>query len=97
MPGHGRGNATTAPTTTKPRSHTLKRLVKYILTDKLRVAVVIIACALATTTMVLGPKIMGQATNVLFEGVISKMLPAGSSASAREDAVGASCISNPTP
>ena len=47
MPGHGRGNATTtAPTTTKPRSHTLKRLVKYILADKLRVAVVIIACGL---------------------------------------------------
>ena len=87
MPGHGRGNATTtAPTTTKPRSHTLKRLVKYILADKLRVAVVIIACGLATTTMVLGPKIMGQATNVLFEGVISKMLPAGTT---KEQAIAA--------
>ena len=66
-----------APMTTKPRGHTFKRLVSYVFADKLRCCIVLLAAALATTTMVFGPKIMGQATNVLFEGVISKMLPAG--------------------
>lgn len=75
----GAGNAPMTPMTKKPRRHTLMRLVRYILADKLRCVLVLLAAALATTTMVLGPKIMGQATNVLFEGVISKMLPAGMS------------------
>lgn len=75
----GAANAPMTPMTKKPRRHTLMRLVRYILADKLRCALVLLAAALATTTMVLGPKIMGQATNVLFEGVISKMLPAGMS------------------
>lgn len=76
MPGHGQGRGG-APTTSRPRTHTLRRLVGYVLQDRLRVVIVIAACGLATVTMVLGPWIMGRATNVLFEGVISKMLPAG--------------------
>ena len=71
------GQSSSAPMTSKPRRHTLRRLVAYVVQDKIRTATVLVAAALATTTMVLGPKIMGQATNVLFEGVISKMLPAG--------------------
>ena len=71
------GQSSSAPMTKKPRRHTLRRLVAYVVQDKIRTATVLVAAALATTTMVLGPKIMGQATNVLFEGVISKMLPAG--------------------
>lgn len=55
----------------------MRRLVAYVVRDRIRTAVVLVAATLATMTMVLGPKIMGQATNVLFEGVISKMLPAG--------------------
>ncbi|MBM6699374.1 ABC transporter ATP-binding protein [Bifidobacterium pullorum subsp. saeculare] len=62
--------------TKKPRSHTLKRMVGYILEDKLRCVLVVLAATLATVCMVLGPKIMGQATNALFEGIISKMLGA---------------------
>lgn len=77
MPRNMKSGAANAPMTKKPRRHTLMRLVRYILADKLRCVLVLLAAALATTTMVLGPKIMGQATNVLFEGVISKMLPAG--------------------
>ena len=65
-----------APMTSKPRRHTLKRLVSYIFADKLRCIIVLLAAAAATTCMVLGPKVMGQATNVLFEGIISKMLGA---------------------
>lgn len=68
---------TTAPVTSKPRRHTLKRLVNYILQDKIRLFTVILAAGLATYTMVLGPKILGKATTAIFEGLISKMLPAG--------------------
>lgn len=70
-------NTSTAPVTSKPRRHTLKRLIAYILQDKIRLWAVIIAAGLATYTMVLGPKILGQATTAIFEGLISKMLPAG--------------------
>jgi ATP-binding cassette subfamily B multidrug efflux pump len=39
---------------------------------------VVFACAIASVTfMILGPKILGHATNILFEGVISDRLPAG--------------------
>jgi ATP-binding cassette, subfamily B, multidrug efflux pump len=39
---------------------------------------VVFACAIASVTfMILGPKILGHATNILFEGVISNRLPAG--------------------
>ena len=71
------GQPSSAPMTNKPRGHTMRRLVAYVVRDRIRTAVVLVAATLATMTMVLGPKIMGQATNVLFEGVISKMLPAG--------------------
>ncbi|MGZ4136239.1 MAG: ABC transporter ATP-binding protein [Actinomycetota bacterium] len=39
---------------------------------------VVFACAIASVTfMILGPKILGHAMNILFEGVISGRLPAG--------------------
>lgn len=79
MPRGAQTHGANAPMTKKPRRHTLMRLVKYVLADKVRCLVVLLAAAAATTCMVLGPKIMGQATNVLFEGVISKMLPEGMS------------------
>jgi ATP-binding cassette, subfamily B, multidrug efflux pump len=40
---------------------------------------IVFACAITSVAfMILGPKILGHATNILFEGVISNRLPAGS-------------------
>jgi ATP-binding cassette subfamily B protein len=59
------------------RNESLKRLVGYLMKDKLKVIVMLAAGAVSVFLLVLGPKIMGQGTNVLFEGILGKMLEAG--------------------
>ena len=58
------------------RNESLKRLVGYLMKDKLKVIVMLAAGAVSVFLLVLGPKIMGQGTNVLFEGLLGKMLEA---------------------
>ncbi|WP_297316112.1 ABC transporter ATP-binding protein [Bifidobacterium indicum] len=56
------------------RRHTVKRLVRYLLASPWRVIVMVLAGMTAVAMIVIGPKIMGQATNVLFEGILGSML-----------------------
>lgn len=56
------------------RNKSLKRLIGYLMKDKLKVILMLCAGAVSVFLLVLGPKIMGQATNVLFEGLLGKML-----------------------
>ncbi|MEK0306611.1 ABC transporter ATP-binding protein [Bifidobacterium favimelis] len=56
------------------RRHTIKRLVRYLLASPWRVIVMILAGITAVAMIVIGPKVMGQATNVLFEGILGAML-----------------------
>jgi ATP-binding cassette, subfamily B, multidrug efflux pump len=42
-----------------------------------RIAVVISLAVISVATTVLGPRILGNATNIIFEGIIGKNLPAG--------------------
>ena len=55
----------------------LKRLVGYLGPQKVAVTVVIVMAAIGVTFNVLGPKVLGKATDVIFAGVVGKQLPAG--------------------
>ena len=56
---------------------TLRRLVGRLRPDFLRVLLVIVLSVVSVTGSVLGPKLLGNATNILFEGIIGKQLPSG--------------------
>ena len=56
------------------RRHTVSRLVRYLLASPWRAILMILAGMAAVALIAIGPKIMGQATNVLFEGVLGTML-----------------------
>ena len=52
---------------------TLKRLIGYLKSYKIRLLTVLIAAILSTIFTILGPKILGKATTKIFEGVSLKM------------------------
>ena len=56
---------------------TLKRLITYLKPQAVLMLLVVIFTILSVTFTVLSPRVMGKATNELFEGVISKQLPDG--------------------
>ncbi len=55
----------------------LKRLVGYLRPQKVAVTIVIVMAAIGVSFNVLGPKVLGKATDVIFAGVVGKQLPAG--------------------
>ncbi len=55
---------------------TLKRLIAYLKPQAVLLLMVIIFTALSVIFTIFAPRIMGEATNELFEGVMSKYLPA---------------------
>ena len=54
-----------------------KRLLGRLRPHRVAVAAVVLLSVVSVTLAVLGPKLLGQATNIIFEGIISKSLPAG--------------------
>lgn len=52
---------------------TLRRLARYMRPHALSLVVVLIVTILSTLFSILSPKIMGQATTILFEGMLAKM------------------------
>ncbi len=56
---------------------TLRRLAERMRPDALKVVLVVALGTVSVGFMVAGPRILGSATNVLFEGVVSSQLPAG--------------------
>lgn len=50
---------------------TIKRLLKYISKYKIMIAIVIIFSIVSTVFSILGPKILGDATTVIYEGVMN--------------------------
>ncbi len=55
----------------------LRRLAGYLSPHRAQVAVVMVMALVSVTLSIAGPKILGRATNLLFEGVIGKQLPPG--------------------
>ncbi len=56
---------------------TLRRLVARLRPERLTIAIVVVLASASVVFSVVGPKLIGNATNVIFEGVIGKTLPAG--------------------
>ena len=54
-----------------------RRLVGRLRPDRILVGVILMLAAVSVTLAVLGPRILGDATNLIFEGAISAGLPAG--------------------
>jgi len=77
-PGGPGGHALVMPTAkAKDFKGTMRRLGGRLKAERLRIALVIALAVVSVTFAVLGPKILGTATNILFEGVVSKQIPAG--------------------
>ena len=76
------GHGMSAPVT-KARDFkaSLKRLGNYLAPFKVQIVLVVVLAVVSVTFSIIGPKILGNATNLLFEGVIGKQLgnslPAG--------------------
>ncbi|MFT9111876.1 MAG: ABC transporter ATP-binding protein [Bifidobacterium psychraerophilum] len=52
----------------------IKRLLHYLLASKIRVGIMVVSGMISVGLIVLGPKILGRATNVLFSGILGTML-----------------------
>ncbi len=56
---------------------TFRRLLRRLHPERMIIAVVLVLAVVSVFFQVLGPWLLGQATNVIFAGVIGKQLPAG--------------------
>lgn len=73
--GHGHGAAPTQKSMDFVGSS--KRLLKVLRPERLKLVLILILTVISVGLTVLGPKILGNATNLIFEGVIGRQLPAG--------------------
>ncbi len=78
-PGGGPPGHMLAMPVAKPKDlkGALLRLARMLRSEQLRIVAVLVLAAISVTFLVLGPKILGNATNILFEGVVSQQLPPG--------------------
>jgi ATP-binding cassette, subfamily B, multidrug efflux pump len=63
----------------KPRNfgQSFRRLLGRLRPEAPRIAAVIVFAVISVLFAILGPKILGNATNIIFEGVVGRQLPAG--------------------
>ncbi|MGL5405419.1 MAG: ABC transporter ATP-binding protein [Propionibacteriaceae bacterium] len=63
----------------KPANFTagLKRLFSHLRPERVTILLAIVLAAIGVTLNVIGPKVIGRATDVIFSGVVGKNLPAG--------------------
>jgi ATP-binding cassette, subfamily B, multidrug efflux pump len=73
----GRPGAVRPAERTKDLRGTLRRLVARLRPDRAWLAAAVLLGVASVGFMVAGPKILGSATNILFDGVVGKQLPAG--------------------
>ena len=76
-PGRGHGPMGAMMPTEKAKNFkgSLKRLAGYLRPHKAQVAAVMVMALISVALSIAGPKILGRATNLLFEGVVGKQLP----------------------
>ena len=76
-PGGMFGGAMLPAAKPKDFKGTFWRLVGKLRPERMRVIAVIVLSAFSVASSVIGPKLLGNATNIVFEGVIGKQIPAG--------------------
>ena len=78
MGGGRMGGGPAAPVQrTKDFSGTARRLFGRLRPERVKLVISLLLGVVSVAFMVTGPKILGNATNVLFNGVVSKQLPVG--------------------
>ena len=75
--GMGRPGLGQPPERSKDLRGTVRRLLARLRPERVRLVVVLVFGVTSVALLVTGPKILGAATNVLFNGVVGKQLPAG--------------------
>src|SRR5205085_1216236 len=76
-PGGGGFGGMLPPQKTKDLGKTLRQLLARLQPERVRIAISAMLALGSVAGTVIGPKIIGNATNVIFDGVIGKSLPAG--------------------
>jgi ATP-binding cassette subfamily B protein len=77
-PGGPGGHALTQPTAkAKDFKGTMRRLVGELRPERTLLIMVVLLAVASVAFAVVGPKILGNATNILFEGVVNGQIPAG--------------------
>jgi len=63
----------------KPKNFgaSLRRLVRTLRPERRLIALVLVLGVVSVVFAVIGPKLLGNATNILFDGVLGKQIPAG--------------------
>ena len=81
-PGHGGHGRMGAPAS-RPMHFwpSAARLLTRLAPHRARVAAVVALAVLSVTLTVIGPRLLGRATDIIFTGLVSRRLPAGMSAS----------------
>ena len=67
----------------------LKRILFLMAPDKVRIAVVLVMATISVGLSVVAPKILGNATDIIFDGVVGKMLEQFPAGTTKEQAVAA--------
>ncbi|MCQ1953460.1 ABC transporter ATP-binding protein [Arthrobacter sp. zg-Y238] len=78
-----------AAATVKPENFaaSVRRILVLMAPDRIRVAAVLVAAVVSVALAVSAPRILGEATNVIFDGFIGQGLPAGMSKDAQVQAL----------
>ncbi len=71
--GHGHGGMMRTVEKAKDFKGTSRRLLRYLYPRRYKIMVVIIFALLSTVFSIISPKIMGQITTILFEGLMMKL------------------------
>ncbi|AGN25097.1 ABC transporter permease/ATP-binding protein [Erysipelothrix rhusiopathiae SY1027] len=71
-------NASVKPSKPENSKAVLKKMIALIKPFKVKMIIVIIFALLSTIFTIVGPKVMGQATTVLFDGLMAKVQGVGS-------------------
>jgi ATP-binding cassette subfamily B multidrug efflux pump len=58
-------------------SQSAKRLIGTLRPERVRLALVLVLAVISVTFSVIGPRLLGEGTNLIFSGVVSKTLPTG--------------------
>jgi ATP-binding cassette subfamily B multidrug efflux pump len=78
QPGGPGGQALVMPTArAKDFRGTMRRLAGELRPERTLLILIILLAVAGVAFAVVGPKVLGNATNILFEGVVSKQIPAG--------------------
>ncbi|MDO5494348.1 MAG: ABC transporter ATP-binding protein [bacterium] len=73
-PGHGPGAGFDPTARVKNLRATVRRLLSHLRPQRAKIVVVVILSALGVLFNVLGPKLLGNATDIIFQGVAGKMV-----------------------